>query len=588
MLETIKKLNFILSTSHKKKILFLLTLLIITVFFDMIGIGLLYPVIGLINGGTIDSFINLDFLFKILPKDFNYEINISILLIFLLSIYILKTLVTLLSAWFETKLIARLHQDISKRLFSKYLHQDYLFFLNKNSTKLIQNLTNELDKLLTGFLSSFFYFITDLLIIAGISIILITIHPKGFLLILFFFGTIGLVFLLLTKNQIGKLAIQRNITQSFILKNLAQSFRSIKDIVVLGKQVMFIEYLNKLVKGLSSSIQKISFLRMLPKQFLELSVIILFFLAINYLIIINYDLRSIIPIAGVFLAGAIKILPSLNRIISHYTNMSFCAISINLIYKELILKNKNFIKNQNTDKKIGFNKYIEFKNISFSYPNNSKKIFQNVNFKIKRNSIVGLVGDSGSGKTTFIDIVLGVLKPDTGKIIVDGLDINKDLLSKRMWQNNIGYVPQDSFLLDDTISANIAFGDEIKSYKTDRIKDSLKLAQIWNFTQSLRLKQNSIVGEYGKKISGGQRQRIGLARAFYNNPNLLILDEATNALDSKTEKLILKVIYKMAGKRTILIISHNKKILHKCNSIINFKKGSVKIYKNVNSKTLLN
>ena len=128
MLEAIKKLNFILSTSHKKKILFLLTLLIITVFFDMIGIGLLYPVIGLINGGTIDSFINLDSLFKILPKNFNYEINISLLLIFLLFIYILKTLVTLLSAWFETKLIARLHQDISKRLFSKYLHQDYLFF----------------------------------------------------------------------------------------------------------------------------------------------------------------------------------------------------------------------------------------------------------------------------------------------------------------------------------------------------------------------------------------------------------------------------------------------------------------------------
>ena len=201
---------------------------------------------------------------------------------------------------------------------------------------------------------------------------------------------------------------------------------------------------------------------------------------------------------------------------------------------------------------------------------------------------VAWIGELTETKTTFIDIVLGVLKPDTGKIIVDGLDINKNLLSTRMWQNNIGYIPQDSFLLDDTINANIAFGDEIKSYKTDRIKDSLNSAQIWNFTQSLRLKQNSIVGEYGKKISGGQRQRIGLARAFYNNPNLLILDEATNALDSKTEKLILKVIYKMAGKRTILIISHNKNILHKCNSIINFKKGSVKIYKNVNSKTLLN
>ena len=505
-----------------------------------------------------------------------------------MSVYVFKTIITLLSSWFETKLLANLHRDISNKLFSNYLNQNYLFFLNRNSTILIQNLTNELDRLLSGYLASFFYFTTDVLIILGISTILLSIHPIGFMLILIFFGIIGSIFLILTKSFISKLAKQRSISQLLILKNLRQSLRSIKDIIVLGKQLTFIKYLNNLVIDLSSAIQKISFLRLIPKQFLELSVIILFFLAINYLVIIEYDLKNIIPIAGVFLAGAIKILPSLNRVISHYTNMSFSAISIDLIYKELALKKNNLINNKIKNNKLNFNKYIEFKNISFSYPSKSIKILEKINLKIKKNTIIGLIGESGSGKTTLIDIVLGVLKPNTGKILVDGVDINKNLINTRMWQNNIGYIPQDSFLLDDTIMANVAFGDNIKDYKQDRIESALRVAQLWNFTESLNKKQNSIVGEHGKQISGGQRQRIALARALYNNPSLLILDEATNALDSKAEKLIINSIYKMAGKKTVLIISHNQNILRKCNSIINFKKGKVKILKNFNSKLLIN
>ena len=257
--------------------------------------------------------------------------------------------------------------------------------------------------------------------------------------------------------------------------------------------------------------------------------------------------------------------------------MRYNYISLDIIYKELRLKNSKPKNYANIKSKTKFEKEINFKNIYFKYPKKNEYVFNKINVKIKSNNIIGLIGESGSGKTTFIDILSGLLKPSKGQILVDG----KSIIGKeRSWQNNIGYIPQLIFLTDDTIKNNIAFGEKKENIDNLKINKVLSISSLIKFIKNLPMKLNYKVGEYGNRISGGQRQRIGIARALYNNPKILIMDEATSALDFKTEKEIMKSIYLMKGKKTIIISSHNKNILNKCDIIFKFIKGKILVTNN--------
>ena len=311
---------------------------------------------------------------------------------------------------------------------------------------------------------------------------------------------------------------------------------------------------------------------------MELIAVTTLVIAISFLLKSNYEISNILVIVGIFAAASLKILPGVNRIMNAFVTMRYGYVSLDEIYKDLHIQTKEAVYERNNKKnKLQFQNNLKFENIYYSYPENQKNILKNVNIEIKANSIVGLVGESGSGKTTLIDLLIGILNPSKGKIIVDGKDISLNL---REWQNNIGYIPQFIYLIDDTIKKNIALGYNEKIIDNQKIEKATQVSQIKNFIDTLPETIETKVGEFGTRLSGGQRQRIGIARSLYNDPNLLVMDEATNSLDEETEKEVMNSIFLMKGKKTILISSHNKNILERCDVILKFNKGEITLMNN--------
>jgi len=261
-----------------------------------------------------------------------------------------------------------------------------------------------------------------------------------------------------------------------------------------------------------------------------------------------------------------------------FVAMRYGYVSLEEIYQDLQTETKkiNYVKN-NIASKLPLKNFIKFKNIYYSYSENKKIILNNINLEIKANTTIGLLGESGSGKTTFVDLLIGILNPVRGEIKVDEKDISSNL---RKWQNNIGYIPQFIYLIDDTIKKNIALGLNEELIDIGKMENALEVSQMKNFVETLPKKIETKVGEFGIRLSGGQRQRIGIARSLYNNPNLLVMDEATNSLDEEIEKKIMNSIYLMKGKKTILISSHKKSILDKCDIILKFENGEITPIKN--------
>ncbi len=413
---------------------------------------------------------------------------------------------------------------------------------------------------------------TEVLIVIGISIVLFIVEPLGFSVILILLGGSAFIFLKFIKKSLEKWGQQRNFHQTLAIQHIQQGLRNIKDVKILGKEIEFAEYFRFHMNKFSKIEANLLFLKHLPKHILELIGVVALVVAITIFIMMDYNLSSILITIGIFAAAALKILPSINRIINTFIMMRYSYVSINMTYRDLSLNYKKIETGKKENTKLKFKENIKLDKVSYKYPDNEKLILNNINLKIKNNTTVGIIGENGSGKTTFIDLIIGILKPTNGKILIDDENIYE---KKRFWQNNIGYIPQFIYLTDDTIRKNIAFGIKDEKIDGEKIKNAILTSQMDRFIESLPLKENTKIGELGVTLSGGQRQRIGIARALYNNPNLLVMDEATNALDEETEKEIMNSIYLMKGKRTILMSSHKKNILKRCDTILKFDNGTV-------------
>ena len=313
-------------------------------------------------------------------------------------------------------------------------------------------------------------------------------------------------------------------------------------------------------------------MQQLPRIFLELVALVGLSLLLFIMLMRNFNINSIIPIVGVFAAAAFRIMPSVNRIIGQFQILRYGMPIINKIYKDITLINLDD-KNLNEDgNKILFNEKIQLNNIEYSYETRPKVVLSEVKFDIPIFSHVGIIGESGSGKTTLVNLILGLLKPQKGEIKVDGINIRSNL---RSWQNQIGYVPQNIYLTDDTLKNNIALGLKNEDIDSSSINDSIKLAGLESLVASLPNGLETMVGERGVQISGGQLQRVGIARALYNKPKVLILDEATSSLDLDTEKKVMKEIENLKGSITLIIISHRLSAISICDKVIKIDKGKI-------------
>jgi ABC-type multidrug transport system fused ATPase/permease subunit len=389
---------------------------------------------------------------------------------------------------------------------------------------------------------------------------------------MFFFFILSYLFHQFAKKKSERWGSLRALNDSEISKVIIEGLSGIKEILILGRKSFFKRKLIKLNKIKADLSVKSMTIRQVPRFYLELLSVISLVVFIYFLLINDKNLDSILITLGVFVGATFRLLPSINRILSSLQNIKYYKSSLDIISLELEGVHKNLNNHVNLEGGIDFKKSLELKHISFSY-NDNKPILENIDFKINKGELVGIIGESGAGKTTLINIIVGLLTQNSGKIFLDGNELDK--VNLNIWRSKIGYVPQDVYLIDDTIENNIAFGVEHNKINSEKIEKAIEKSQLSTFIDQLQKGKNTIVGERGIQISGGQRQRIGIARALYNNAELLLLDEATSALDEETEANFMEAVSELKGSKTVLIITHRFSSLENCTKIFKIEKGEL-------------
>ncbi len=574
-----KKLNILFSllTKKEKKKFFTLTILMIFVsFLEIASVSAFIPAISVLLKGDLQYFFDI---LKLDPLDFQFDqkylIYVSLFLIII--VFLFKNIFLIFYTWFNLSFYFNVGKRLSEYLFNIYLNLPYLSHLDKKNSKLIFNTTEGIEVYRNGLMHITIMF-SEILIFLGMLIFLSIIDLNSVLLLCILLSFVTLCIFLLNKNRNFVWGEKAKFHDTSRINTMLQSLSSIKDVKIKNIESFFIKEFN-LSNFFRTRFAKFNqFFTTVPRFFMEFAVITATFLLIILYMYSGYSYDIILIKLGVFSVAAFRLYPSTFRIINSYQRYNFCMPVIEDLKNE-ISSNKNFYK-ENYEAKIYYNKNYDCKKIamngiSFKYPNTSKWVINNLNLSLNENDMIGISGITGSGKTTLIDIITGLLKPQKGNFEINGIKQNN--LPKSLIYN-IAYVPQNIALINDTIEKNITFGDLEKEINIGRLNFALKNAQLENFISTLSNGLKTSIGERGLKVSGGEKQRIGIARALYSDKKILILDEATNALDKETENLILTFLKNQNEYKIIIIISHEKNTLKYCNRLYEFKGGILENY----------
>lgn len=569
-MNVIIKLSALLERQQKIGLIFIFILMFVGMVFESLGIALILPLLTAVTKpdaidiypivGEISSFVGITTQKQLIVGS----------LVAIVIVYFVKVVFLLYSGWIQSKFTAGLKVNISQRLFTIYMHQPYVFHLQRNSAQLIRNVTDEVFELVSSFASAM-SLLSELLIILGIGIMLFIVEPLGLVSIISTIVLFGSLFYVLTRGRTLELGKQRQFHEFQVLKHLQQGIGGFKDATILGREENFIQQFVHHTKA-SAKVNIVKGLLMaLPRHMFELlTVIVLSVFLGTLLFILNKEVDSIIPSLGIFVMAAFRIMPSANKIISNMQGLRFSLPVINRIYDEIHLPDRKNNYDEEIQQKLTNN--IHIKDVDFLYLTSTNPAIHAVNIHINDGSIVGFIGPSGAGKSTLINVILGLLEPVKGQVLLNEIDIQNNM---RGWQNRIGYVPQSIYLTDDTLKNNIAFGVPEGEINIKSVSDAISQSQLKEFVEDLPLGIETVVGENGVRLSGGQRQRIGIARALYHHPSVLVLDEATSALDSITEREVMNTIELLHGNKTIIIIAHRMSTLTNCDYIYKLKNGTI-------------
>lgn len=561
--------------SYKNLLVFFISMFL-SVFLETISVGAIIPAMSVILDPEITN--KYLWLNEIVTK---FGINSREMLIIycfsaLVIVYFVKSFFTVLLIWFQSKFVFDLQASLSNRLFNGYLFQPWKFYLSRNSSELVRNLTSEIDVFTNNGLMSLLSLLKELFVIIGILLLMFFFEPQGTLILVIF----SIIFIgsanLLSKKGITRWGKERQYFENQRNKHLLQGLGGAKDIKVYGKENRFIEWY-KTNNNQNSRINKNqTVVSQLPKVFLEFTVILILSALVVFMIREGRTNIELIQILGLYSVAAFRLIPSINMLLNSIHGLFFGIPAIQLLGREFSLLEREINNIQNSKIEFTLNTGIELKNISFYYEGTEKSILREINLSINSNKFIGLVGKSGSGKSTLIDIILGLHELKTGGVFVDGQNI---INNPSLWRKRIGYVPQTIFLTDDTLRNNIAFGEAKEEINDNYLKKAIESSGLNEFINSLAEGLDTKVGERGINISGGQRQRVGIARALYRDPAILIFDEATSALDNDTESLIMETINDFLGKKTILMVTHKASLLSSCDDIYKITDGQIENFK---------
>ena len=572
----LKKYKILFNQKQKIHVIILFAGILITSLLEMVGLGSIPLFISLIlNPENIISYLPENNLISFwISKDYLDQVIIASFIILLF--FFLKNIFIFLINFLQASIWRDLNIQTCKRLFKTYLFIPYFMHLNLNPAIINRNITREV-LIATQYLDSSLIFLREALLIAVIFVLLIIVNPSISLLVFLGIGFFGVVFYYLIKKkmvQLSKLALYHRGRQT---QHINQVFGAIKDTKILSREKFFVDEFKSELDGAERVTFFSQVINKIPRLAMEFFGVLAILLVLLFLIYEGRAVDELMPLLAFIGVAIIRLIPSFNTIITTSSLMKRSSVSFNLVI-DLLKKfeshslNKDYKITLNEKNGNFFKKGIKLVNVNFKYSEANNEVLKDINIEIKPGISVAFIGTTGAGKSTLVDLILGLLKPSKGKILIDEEDLEKNF---KKWQNQIGYIPQDIYLLDDTIKKNIAFGIHDKDINLSKVERSIKLAQLEKFILSSKDGLDTIVGNRGVRSSGGQRQRIGIARALYNDPKILVLDEATNSLDIQTEKKLMEDIESLKGKYTLIIVTHRLSTIEKCDKIYIIDKGSI-------------
>jgi ABC-type multidrug transport system fused ATPase/permease subunit len=455
-------------------------------------------------------------------------------------------------------------------LFSAYLRQPYAFHLQRNSAELTRNALNETNMFAQTVIMAGLGFVVEILVLLGISCLMLIVEPLGTLLLVSFIGLASWGFNRLTRQRIARWGVTRQLHEGRRIQHLQQGLGGTKDVKLLGREEEFLSQFRQHDEGFTRVAARYATIGQLPRLWLEFLAIT--GLAVLVLVVLwrGHSPETLVPTLGLFAVGAFRLLPSANRLMNAVQNIRYGLPVIAVLHSELALLQD--ISLREGGHLLPFRDSLQLEDVVFRYPSTDTDTIRGITLQIARGTSVGFIGSTGTGKTTLVDIMLGLLTPNSGRVLVDGVDIRD---RERGWQDQIGYVPQSIFLTDDSLRRNIAFGLASEQIDEAAVWRTVRTAQLETFVNELPDGLDTIVGERGVRLSGGQRQRIGIARALYHDPSVIVLDEATSALDSATERGFMETVRALRGTKTIIIIAHRLSTVEQCDRLFRLDQGRV-------------
>jgi ABC-type multidrug transport system fused ATPase/permease subunit len=569
------KLIFKIFTKHEKyDFIGIILVLFFAGCIELVGVGSLGPFIAIVSNPQI---IHTNAILHGLFDYFQFKSDVNFITVSGITLIVIMALSnSCLSGmnYILYKFSATQRHLIATRLLEKYLRQSYIFYLNVNTAEISKKILGDVFIFTSAVLLPILQLISGLVISLSILVLLIFINPILAVIISIVLSVSYLLIFYFVRKILSKKGAEQFIINTLRYKYINETFGGIKDIKILGKEKIFLDSITEQSEKSTTNDATSDIINDLPKYLIETISISVIISLIIIMISNGSKIDEFLPVLTVYVFGAYKLLPLFQKIFKAITSIRYNYPIVENIYHDLRELPSGIALTSSEIERMNFHRNIRLENIIFSYPGTNKEIIKNQSITIAVNTSVALVGSTGCGKTTFADIILGLLEPQSGKIFIDDVEI--DDFNRKNWQQNLGYVPQTIYLTDDTIRNNIAFGVESSKIDDNAVIHAAKMANIHDFIMNeLKFGYDTIIGERGIRLSGGQRQRIGIARAVYHNPSVLILDEATSALDTLTENAIMDAIKNLSRKKTIIMIAHRITTVKNCDAIYLIDKGII-------------
>lgn len=573
--DVIRKLLYILSDKQKRYAFIVLLMSLMAALLETLGVAVIMPVLDMMLDiqGIKGRWYMIPFV-RVLHLDTNLKV-IWFVCLGVIGIYLIKTVYFVFYSWVSAKYSYMVQRELSVRVLEAYMKQGYLFFVQNNTARLINGISADAASIY-GILKTIFTCVMKLLTIVCIGVY-IMIQSVQMAIVLMLLAVLCLVAIqLLYRKSMSRNGIKRRNLMCDMNQVAMEAIQGHKEVLVMNKQEHFVKAYGDVKAKYSRVSVKVDMGTTVPAYLIEMICITGVMAAVAVQMGNTSNANELITQLSAIAAGAFRILPALGAITSGINTITMSTSQLGACYETIQqvkkLEEQEYQRREEKNKysDVTFQREIELQNVSFKYPEVETKVLENVNLTIRKGESIAFIGPSGAGKTTVSDIILALLKPTEGRILMDGIDV-EDLGGQ--WNRIIGYVPQATFIIDDTIRHNIAFGEDKHDIDDEQIWQSLKIAQLDDFVENLPKGLDTMVGERGVRFSGGQRQRLAIARALYRNPDILVLDEATAALDNDTETEVMKAIEALQGYKTLIIVAHRLTTVKNCDIIYEIKNG---------------